>query len=152
KADASWRFAFAEGLREIPQGLTLIILSREPPVPEMARLVGEQRITRIEWEALRFTEEESEALTAGAQLTGQVARAIYMASDGWAAGIVLMREHVARTDDIAPEALLPEGKEAVVQYFTGEIFGRAREENQRVLMLAALLPSVTPADAEAISG
>ena len=152
KADMSWRFAFAEGLREIPEGMNLIFLSREPPVPEMARLVGEQRITRVDWEALRFTSDESEALTAAAQIDGELARAIYKASDGWAAGIVLMREHLARSDGIAPESLLPEGKEAVFQYFTGEIFGRAREDNQRVLMLAALLPSVTPADAEAISG
>ena len=63
-----------------------------------------------------------------------------------------MREHLARAEDAPPEAVLPEGKEAVFAYFTGEIFGRAREENQRVLMLAALLPSVSPADAEAISG
>ncbi len=63
-----------------------------------------------------------------------------------------MREHLARTEGDASEALLPEGKEAVFSYFTGEIFGRAREENQRVLMLAALLPSVTPRDAEAVSG
>ena len=152
KADAAWRFAFAEGLREIPQGLNIIFLSRETPVPEMARLVGEQRITRIEWEALRFTAEETEALTGNAELAHDVADAIYKASDGWAAGIVLMREHLARNAGHAPEALLPEGKEAVFQYFTGEIFGRARPENQRVLMLAALLPSVTPADAEAISG
>ena len=46
--------------------MNLIVLSREPPVPEMARLVGEQRITRIEWEALRFTPEESGAMTAAA--------------------------------------------------------------------------------------
>jgi LuxR family maltose regulon positive regulatory protein len=152
KADAAWRFAFAEGLREIPQGMNLVILSREPPIPEMARLVGEQRITRVEWEALRFTAEESDALTGSAQLGSDLARAIYKASDGWAAGIVLMREHLARAEDAPPEAVLPEGKEAVFAYFTGEIFGRAREENQRVLMLAALLPSVSPADAEAISG
>ena len=82
-----------------------------------------------------------------AGLAPDLARAIYKASDGWAAGIVLMREHLARNEGIAPEALLPEGKEAVFQYFTGEIFGRARAENQRVLMLAALLPSVSPADA-----
>jgi ATP/maltotriose-dependent transcriptional regulator MalT len=152
KADAAWRFAFAEGLREIPQGLNIIFLSRETPVPEMARLVGEQRITRIEWEALRFTADETEALSGNGDLPHDVADAIYKASDGWAAGIVLMREHLARNAGNAPEALLPEGKEAVFQYFTGEIFGRARPENQRVLLLSALLPSVTPADAEAISG
>jgi len=152
KGDAPWRFAFAEGLREIPQGMNLIVLSREPPVPEMARLVGEQRITRIEWEALRFTEDEAAALTATAQLDGDVARAIHKASDGWAAGIVLMREHLARSEAMAPDSLLPEGKEAVFQYFTGEIFGRARGDNQRVLMLSALLPTVSPADAELLSG
>ncbi len=58
----------------------------------------------------------------------------------------------ARRRPSAPEALLPEGKEAVFQYFTGEIFGRARPENQRVLMLAALLPTVSASDAEAMSG
>jgi LuxR family transcriptional regulator, maltose regulon positive regulatory protein len=152
KADAAWRFAFAEGLREIPEGLNLVILSREPPPPEMSRLVGEQRITRIDWEELRFTEDESEALTAAAKLAPELAHAIHKASDGWAAGIVLMREHLARADAGRPEALLPEGKEAVFQYFTGEIFGRARPDNQRVLMLSALLPTVSASDAEAMSG
>jgi len=152
KADAAWRFAFAEGLREIPETLNIVFLSREPPPPEMSRLVGEQRITRLDWEELRFTEEESEALTAQAKLAPDLAHAIHKASDGWAAGIVLMREHLARAENDRPEALLPEGKEAVFQYFTGEIFGRARPDNQRVLMLAALLPTVSASDAEAMSG
>ncbi|MFO1315119.1 MAG: BTAD domain-containing putative transcriptional regulator [Burkholderiales bacterium] len=152
KADAAWRFAFAEGLREIPEGMNIVFLSREPPPPEMARLVGEQRITRVEWEALRFTVDEAAAMTAGAKVDPALARAIHKASDGWAAGIVLMREHMERAGADAPEAMLPEGKEAVFQYFTGEIFGRARPDNQRVLMLAALLPSVSAADAEALSG
>ncbi len=152
KGDSAWRFAFAEGLREIPEGMTIMFLSREPPPPEMARLVGEQRITRVDWEELRFTETEAQAMTSTARVAPDLARAIHKASDGWAAGIVLMREHLARADSDAPEALLPEGKEAVFQYFTGEIFGRARAENQRVLMLAALLPSVSAADAQAVSG
>ncbi len=91
-------------------------------------------------------------MTASAKLDRALALAVHKASDGWAAGIVLMREHLARQEAGAPEALLPEGKEAVFQYFTGEIFGRAREENQRVLMLSALLPSVAPSDAVAVSG
>ncbi|MEO8507348.1 MAG: BTAD domain-containing putative transcriptional regulator [Betaproteobacteria bacterium] len=152
KADPAWRFAFAEGLREIPQGLNIVFLSREPPPPEMSRLVGEQRITRVDWEELRFTLAEARALTASAKLDPALALAVHKASDGWAAGIVLMREHLARQEAGAPDVLLPEGKEAVFQYFTGEIFGRARHENQRVLMLSALLPSVAPSDAVAVSG
>ena len=37
-------------------------------------------------------------------------------------------------------------------YFTGEIFERARPNNQRTLLLSALLPSVTGGDAAAITG
>ena len=152
KGEPRWRFAFAEGLREIPDGMNLVVLSREPPPAEMARLVGEQRISRIEWAALRFTPEESDAMTASAHLDATLTRAIYRASDGWAAGIVLMREHLARSNDTAAEPSLPEGKEAVFSYFTGEIFDRAREENQQVLLFTALLPSVSPSDATAVSG
>src|SRR4029078_1754303 len=138
--------------REIPHGMNLIVLSREPPVPEMSRLVGEQRITRIEWEALRFTEDEAVALTAAAQIDSEVARSIHQASDGWAAGIVLMREHLARSGALDTPARLPESKEAVFAYFTGEIFERARPENRRTLLLSVLLPSLTAADAAAITG
>lgn len=152
KGDTAWRFAFAEGLREIPEGMNIIILSREPPVAEMARLVGEQRITRIGWETLRFTAEESAAMTATAHLDPALAQAIHRATDGWAAGIVLMREHLNGASTAASAATLPEGKEAVFDYFTGEIFGRARPENQRILLLTALLPSVSASDAEAVSG
>lgn len=152
KGDAAWRFAFAEGLREIPEGMNIIILSREPPVAEMARLVGEQRISRIGWETLRFTAEESAAMTASARFDPALAQAIHHASDGWAAGIVLMREHLAGAASATSAGALPEGKEAVFDYFTGEIFGRARPDNQRILLLTALLPSVSASDAEAVTG
>ena len=67
KGEPGWRFAFAEGLREIPEGMNILFLPREPPPPEMSRLIGEQRITRIDWEERRFTVEESEAMTASAR-------------------------------------------------------------------------------------
>ena len=121
KAEPSWRFAFAEGLREIPQGLNIVFLSREPPVPEMARLVGEQRITRVEWEALRFTADETESLTSGGPISDALSRSIYKASDGWAAGIVLMREHFLRNEGMAPEALVPEFREVMNNTASGEL-------------------------------
>jgi hypothetical protein len=149
--DAAWRFAFTEGLRELPAGLNVVLISRMPPPPELARLTADQTMTRIDWEELRFTAEEAAAVTASANLTAPLQQAIHRASEGWAAGIVLMREHLSRAG-AASETLLPEGKDAVFAYFTGEIFNRARPSNQRTLMLMALLPTVSDGDAEAITG
>ena len=43
----------------------------------------------------------------------------------------------------APRRCCRKARRRCSSYFTGEIFSRARPENQRVLMLAALLPSVS---------
>jgi ATP/maltotriose-dependent transcriptional regulator MalT/DNA-binding SARP family transcriptional activator len=151
-ATAAWRHAFSEGLRELPSGLNLVFVSRMPPPPEMARLIADQSITQIDWSELRFTEDEAIAMTAGARVEPSVSREIHRASDGWAAGIVLMREHLARAGALDTKTRVPESKEAVFAYFTGEIFERARPNNQRTLLLSALLPSVTGSDAAAITG
>ncbi len=149
---AAWRHAFSEGLRELPANLNLVFVSRTPPPPEMSRLIADQSITQIDWSELRFTEDEALAMTASARIEAPLSREIHRASDGWAAGIVLMREHLARSGALDAPARIPESKEAVFAYFTGEIFERARPGNQRTLLLSALLPSVTGADAAAITG
>ena len=146
---AEWRQAFSEGLRELPPDLNLLFISRTPPPPEMARLIADQTITQIKWDDLRVTLDEAIAMV-GNKVPAEVVQAMHRASDGWAAGLVLMREHLARSGNVA-EAL-PEGKDAVFAYFTGEIFNRAKPNNQRTLMLAAILPSITERDALAISG
>jgi ATP/maltotriose-dependent transcriptional regulator MalT/DNA-binding SARP family transcriptional activator len=151
-ASAIWRFAFSEGIRELPPGLNIVFISRMPAPPEIARLAADQSITQIEWEELRFTADEAEAITANAGFPPSMRQAIHRASEGWAAGIVLMREHLSRHADACDETRLPEGKDAVFAYFTGEIFGQARPENQRTLMVTALLPTVSAGDAEAITG
>ena len=151
-AIAAWRQAFGEGLRELPAGQNLICMSRMPPPPEMARLIAEQSLRQLDGSELRFTADEAAAMAASAGVDPDAARAIHRASDGWAAGIVLMREHVARAGALDTSARIGESKEAVFNYFTGEIFERARPNNRRTLLLAALLPSVTGSDAAAITG
>ena len=151
-ATSAMRHAFGEGLRELPAGVNLICVSRVPPPPELARLVADQAIEFIGWEQLRFDADEAAALTAGAGIENSVAGEIHRVSDGWAAGIVLMREHLMRSGGLDDTSRLPDGKDAVFAYFTGEIFERARPNNRRTLLLTALLPSVTESDAAAITG
>ena len=49
---------------------------------------------------------------------------LYRQSDGWAAGLTLMLERVRR-NGIAPGHLEAETREAVFNYFAGEILDRA---------------------------
>src|SRR6266480_4840935 len=56
------RAAFAQGLEEIPEGISLIMVSRTDPPPEFARLVAGRRIARIDPAELRCTARESEAI------------------------------------------------------------------------------------------
>ena len=144
------RAAFAQGLEEIPEGITLVITSRTGPPDEFARLVAGRRIARIDPAALRFTADEAQAMLASRRLDARDIDRIHRRSDGWVAALVLLREHLSRPG-AALEESLGEGRDAIFQYFAGEIFNGAKPGNQRILMLTALPPSITQAEAIELS-
>ena len=146
------RAAFATGLEEIPVGVNVVVISRSDPPPEFARLVASQTVARIAPAELRFTREEAARLLAGdGELDARTLDRVYDRSDGWAAGLILMREHAARSPAGADgEALAT--PEAVFAYFAGEIVGRIPAENQRLLMICALPPRITKRTAAALTG
>jgi len=145
------RAAFAQGMEEIPDGINVIVLSRADPPPEFARLIANRRVARIDAAELRWTEDEAKSLLAGSALDAATVSRVTRLSDGWAAALVLLREHASRPG-AALEDSLGEGRDAIFQYFAGEIFTRAKPANQRALMLTAILPSMTEADACAVTG
>jgi ATP/maltotriose-dependent transcriptional regulator MalT/DNA-binding SARP family transcriptional activator len=151
RSSAEQRAAFAAGLEEIPEGINVVVLSRTDPPQEFARLVGRRQIARIDVDDLRCTEDEALAILGGTPLDRDAVRRIQSQSDGWVAALVLLREHLSRPD-AAVEESLGEGREAIVQYFAGEIFARAKPANQRALMITAMLPSVTTAEAADLVG
>jgi ATP/maltotriose-dependent transcriptional regulator MalT/DNA-binding SARP family transcriptional activator len=151
RSTAEQRMAFAEGLEEIPDGINVVVLSRTDPPPEFARLSARRQIARIDVADLRCTEEEAHALLGETRLDRDTVRRIQRQSDGWAAALVLLREHLSRPDATIEESL-GEGRDAIFQFFAGEIFGRAQPANQRALMVTAMLPSVTTAEAVELVG
>ena len=64
---------------------------------------------------------------------------------------MLLREHLSRPHATVEESL-GEGRDAIFQYFAGEIFARAKPANQRALMVMAILPSITTAEAVDLVG
>lgn len=138
------RQLLAEAMGEIPAGVNVIVLSRGEPPPEFARLAASQLLVRIGWEDLRFTMEESRDLLGG----GAPVETLHGRADGWAAGLVLMREHVPRDG----AAFTREAPEGVFHYFAGEVFNRVTPENQHVLLATAVMPRFTVAMAESLCG
>ena len=145
------RTAFAQGLEEIPEGITVIVVSRSDPPPEFSRLIASRRIARIDETALHCTTEEAQAIFGKGRLEAHDLQRIQRHSEGWVAALVLLREHLSRPGTALDESL-GQGKDAIFQYFAGEIFNGARPENQRVLMLTAIPPSITQAEAIALTG
>ena len=143
--------AFAQGLEEIPEGITVIVMSRTDPPAEFARLVAGRRIARIDPAALRIEPDEAKAMLGNRPLDASVLDQVRRQSDGWVAALVLLREHLSRPGAAIEESLI-EGRDAIFQYFAGEIFNRAKPANQRALMLTAIPPSITQAEAVQITG
>jgi LuxR family maltose regulon positive regulatory protein len=145
------RSAFVQGLDEVPEGITVIIVSRAGPPDEFARLVAGRRIARIDEADLRCTPQEGEAILGSPHLAVQQLQRFQQQSDGWMAALVLLREHLSRRGATLDESL-GQGKDTIFQYFAGEIFSTAPPENQRVFMLTAIPPSITPTEAVVLTG
>jgi ATP/maltotriose-dependent transcriptional regulator MalT/DNA-binding SARP family transcriptional activator len=145
------RAALVQGLEEIPDGINVVVISRTDPSPEFARLVASQRIARIEASALNCTSDEAQAMLGADALDPRALQRIFRQSEGWVAALVLLREHLSRPGAELDESL-GEGTDAIFHYFAGEIFNRAKPQNQRILMLTALPRSITQAEAVELTG
>ncbi len=151
-ADSTWTQLIETGAEEIPEGINLVCVSRTEPPSVFARHASTGRLATIEWRDLRLTLEETRQIAAVRQQVSE-ATLIRLSEqcDGWAAGLTLMLERIARTGEI-PEAIEVETQEAIFNYFAGTFFDRVPIENRHVLLCTALLPRITPVIAEKLSG
>ncbi len=145
------RAALAQGFEEIPGDTHVIVISRADPPSEFARLVASGRVARIDEDELRCTINEAQSIFGEQRVDRELFSRMHNQTEGWMAALVLLREHYRRRG-ITRDASLGEGKDAIFQYFAGEIFNSARSDNQRVLMLTAIPPSITAAEAVALTG
>ncbi len=151
-AAAAQRVAFAQGLEEIPAGINVLVASRADPPVEFARLVAGGRIAQLHASALRCTADEAAAVIDDARLSAQDLARIQQQCEGWMAALVLLREHLSRSDGVALEESLGAGKEAIFRYFASEVFGGAKVANQHILMTTSIASSITPDEAIELTG
>lgn len=141
-----------EALSEIPQGINVILCSRSDPPPDFARFVINERMGILDWKELRLSLEEVRQIARVRTPLGDgILREIHAQSDGWAAGVTLMLEQVKRTGRLDFSGTT-ETKDTVFRYFAGEIFNRAPEEVQQLLLRTACCGRVTVGLAEQVTG
>jgi len=150
-ADSPFHRLVEQAAEEIPHGVNVICVSRTEPPPALARVVASNQLALIGWPELKLTFEETRQIVEGLQsMDAATLETLHRRADGWAAGVTLMAERVRR-NGMLPEAFDPETREAVFNYFATVIFERLPPEDERVLLTAAIPPSVTAGIAAQLS-
>jgi len=141
--------ALGEAIRQVPEGVTLVLVSRWDPPPSFARFAVLKSIYRIGWPELRLTAAETGGI-AGLEPGADDARiaALRQACDGWAAGLTLM---LARRGDDNTLADSPT-REATFDFLAAEVLEGADARTRTFLLKTWMLPRLTPAWANELTG
>ena len=151
-ADTAFAVVAREALAEVPAGRRVVVLCLTDPPDTLARLVANRHIDVIPADALLLTAAEADQILSTHAELDQAARNVLGAqAGGWAAGLVLMAEHALRQGAGASVRGL-HSREAVFDYFAGEILAHATPAQRRVLMLTAAAPWITGRLARIASG
>lgn len=150
--DSAFHGVLEQALREVPEEVNVVVISREDPPPECVELVAAELLTCLDWDDLRLTLVEARAIAAlRLDMDETTVRALYEMSVGWAAGWTLSLERARRlgpqAEDVQGEAL-----ESIFSYFAGQIFRTSAPETREFLIRTALLPVMTVAIAEKLGG
>lgn len=151
---ASLHTCLIDGLTRIPQGLTIILVSRSCPPPCYVKLLANRTMELLGWDDLRLTRKEFREIRCywGCADSAQVdLDALYEKMDGWAAGLLLLlRSPEGQT--LQKKSEWQQTPEEIFSYFAEQLFNRAESEVQSCLMHTAFLPEITLAMADEISG
>ena len=81
----------ADAVAEVPQGLTLLAVSRRDPPNVYARLIANENVAFLDWEDLRLTLGEAQAIAAmrSARLEAARVAELHAQCDGWSRSYLL---------------------------------------------------------------
>ena len=131
-------------VQQLPQTCRLAIVSRDEPLPALARFLANRLLTPIGWEELSFTVEEYRQLLDREQVSGGLDQAeqLHDLTGGWVAGAILMLINLrgGRVDDRLPLLASPEN---VYAYFAGEVLEKIDQKTRNFFLETSQLPFMT---------
>jgi ATP/maltotriose-dependent transcriptional regulator MalT len=121
-----------------PAGIQYFVLSRNEPTSAFMCLHANGTMHAVGWRDLRFTLDESKQMVrmnVKQKLTIAAVEELHKRTEGWAAGLVLLREG-AGTEKPVPQSTGTHLQPDVFAYFAGEVFD-IRQRDQVSLMTAS---------------
>jgi len=149
--DSQFHTLLADSTREIPTGMSIVLIGRGEPPPVYARLIANGTMAVLAGAELQFTVQETRALLNAVVADDATCVALQRRCAGWATGLALALEALRRhpTDS---EQVDQELRRGVFGYLAAEVFDRATPQEQQILVSTSLLPRVCARTAQALSG
>ena len=140
-------------IQQLPEHLTVSILSRSDPPPLMARFLANRTLKHIGWNQMAFTNHEFMSFLefSGSKVETPDALRLHLLTRGWIAGVILWLLDYSGEGipDTIPAEWTPEN---IFDYFASEILEKAPEEVRQFLLQTAYLPNMTVEMARELTG
>ena len=138
---------------EMPEGGHIVLVSRHCCPESLVRLRANNALTIIGADDLMLSHEETQGianLQGVTLLSDTAAAALHARVGGWAAGLMLALEGTGRDDALRPN--LDQPKDAIFEYFAGEVFRKMDASSRDLLLQIALLPKMSPHSVSELTG
>lgn len=148
---AQFHEVICTGLEVLTEGITVLILSREHPPPQLSRLRVGRKVSTVTAADIAFDLDESREmirLRGFDHFSDETVCHIHERTKGWVAGLVLMTES---GDHTAGQSVSVDTPQELFDYFATEILAKADHEIRRFLLKTALLPDMTSEIAEKLT-
>lgn len=143
-----------EGLALIPNGITVIAVSRNEPPPVLSSHDTSKRFDFLGWSDIRFSFDEARQF-AGQQMESPIETEaltrLYTKTDGWIAGLLMILESL-KGGGLDQQMLETLPLDKVFDYFAEKIFDSSDLELQEFLLKTAFAPGITALMAEQLTG
>ncbi|MGW7423900.1 LuxR C-terminal-related transcriptional regulator [Streptomyces sp. NPDC054813] len=154
--DADALRTLADFLTRLPHGFRVVLSTRHLPGGPLPALRARGLVAELDLHDLAFTPKEAQAvLTAllGSAPAEATARALYEATEGWAAGLCIMGRALARAGSEADvEGQSARGRQAVTEYLATEVLDRLTTEQRRFLLRTSVLDELGAGPCQALAG
>jgi|WetSurMetagenome_2_1015567.scaffolds.fasta_scaffold00104_11 LuxR family transcriptional regulator, maltose regulon positive regulatory protein len=141
-------------LSRLPEGSNAIILSRNDPPSQFARMLANRTAEILKWDEMKLTADEARGiieLRDNRVCLGETTEKILELSGGWAAVLVLICE-AFRKEVIDPRSMRTDNFSEVFDYFASEVFDHLDEKTQDFFLTTSCLPTMTVPMAVALTG